>query len=111
MEKAKEQLQSVVYKQRTVLTNQAAELKLPFAAAIKQLAAAFELAKQVASATAKEREGRLPRKSSSASAREGADVVSRRCCATLPREQSAALQAAEKKAEKEKKSSATGSGS
>jgi hypothetical protein len=53
MEKAKEQLQSEVYKQRTVRTNQAAELKLPFAAAIKQLAAAFELVKQVASARAK----------------------------------------------------------
>jgi hypothetical protein len=37
--------------------------------------------------------------------------VSWLCCATLPREQSAALQAAEKKAEKERKCSATGSGS
>jgi hypothetical protein len=55
-------LQRVVYKQRTVLTNQAAELKLPVAAAAKQLAAALELAKQVASARAKEREGQAAEK-------------------------------------------------
>ena len=55
-DRSKKQLQEVVHRQRAVLTNKAAELKLPFADAAEQIAAAFELEKQESSAKAEERE-------------------------------------------------------
>ncbi len=53
--RSKEMLQTMLSKQRVFLTKKAAELKLPFADAAKQIAAALELAKQKSAAKAEER--------------------------------------------------------
>ena len=53
--RSKRMLQTVLSKQRVFLTKKAAELKLPFADAAKQIAAALELAKQKSAAKAEER--------------------------------------------------------
>ncbi len=55
-DRSKQRLQQLVSAQRAVLRKKAEELKLPFATAAKQIAAAFELAKQESAAKA---EGRV----------------------------------------------------
>ena len=54
-DRSKEALEKVVRRERSFLTNKAAELKLPFAAAAEHIAAALELAKQKSAAKAEER--------------------------------------------------------